>query len=98
MSRLYYALRLLDYLFEQPLITVRVVEKRLQSSYVTAGKLVDQLVELGMLREITGYQRNRRYRYEPYLAFFDPGIQPPAAEAEGGTTIQTTESMEEASS
>jgi Fic family protein len=91
------ALRLLDYLFEQPLITVRVVEKRLQSSYVTAGKLVDQLVELGMLREITGYQRNRRYRYEPYLALFETGIQLPAAEAEGSTTVHTTESMEEAS-
>jgi hypothetical protein len=50
-----------------------------------------------MLREITGYQRNRRYRYEPYLALFEPGIQLPGAESEGSTTIQTTESMEEAS-
>lgn len=88
------ALRLLDFLFEQPIITVRVVEKHLQSSYVTAGKLVDQLVELGLLRETTGYQRNRRYRYEPYLALFESGIQLPAAEAESSTTIQTTESRE----
>ena len=43
------ALRLLDFLFEQPLITVRLVEKQLQSSYVTAGKLIDQLVELARL-------------------------------------------------
>jgi Fic family protein len=88
------ALRLLDFLFEQPIITVRVVEKHLQSSYVTASKLVDQLVELGILRETTGYQRNRRYRYEPYLSLFEPGIQLPAAEAEGGATIQPTESRE----
>jgi len=30
---------------------------------------------LKLLREITGQQRNRRYRYEPYLALFET---PPA--------------------
>ncbi|MEW6211431.1 MAG: Fic family protein [Acidobacteriota bacterium] len=86
------AIRLLDFLFEQPIITVRVVEKHLRSSYVTAGKLVDQLAELGLLRETTGYQRNRRYRYEPYLSLFEPDIQLSGAEAEKSATIQTTES------
>ncbi|MGH9898334.1 MAG: Fic family protein [Pyrinomonadaceae bacterium] len=81
------ALRLLDFLFEQPIINVRVVEKQLQSSYVTASKLVDQIVELDLLRETTGYQRNRRYRYEPYLSLFEPGVQLSAAEAEGSTTF-----------
>jgi len=63
--------RLLDYLFEQPIVSVRMVEKKLGCAYVTAGKLVDQLVRLGLLKEITGRQRNRRYRYEPYLALFE---------------------------
>jgi Fic family protein len=67
--------RLLDYLFEQPIVTNRMVEKRIECSYVTANKLVDQLVELKLLREITGQQRNRRYRYEPYLVLFET---PPA--------------------
>jgi hypothetical protein len=39
-------LRLLDFLFEQPLISVRLVEQHLQCSYVTASKLVEQFVEL----------------------------------------------------
>ena len=65
-------LRLLDFLFEQPLISVRLVEQHLQCSYVTARKLVEQFVELDLVRETTGWQRNRRYRYEPYLALFEP--------------------------
>jgi Fic family protein len=67
--------RLLDYLFEQPIVTIRMVENKIACSYVTANRLVDQLVELKLLREITGQQRNRRYRYEPYLALFET---PPA--------------------
>ena len=64
-------MRLLDYLFEQPLVSVPLVEKRLECSFVTANKLVEQLEELKMVREATGWQRNRRYRYDPYLALFD---------------------------
>ena len=64
-------LRLLDFLFEHPLISVRLVEVHLRCSYVTARKLVEHLVELNLLRETTGRQRNRRYRYEPYVALFE---------------------------
>lgn len=64
-------LRLLDYLFEQPIVSVRQVERRLQCSYVTAKKLVEQFVRLDLLHEATGWQRNRRYRYEPYLTLFE---------------------------
>lgn len=67
-------LRLLDVLFEQPLVTVRLVEQRLACSYATAAKLIDAFVELGLLREITGWQRNRRFRYDPYLALFEPAL------------------------
>jgi Fic family protein len=64
-------LRLLDYLYEQPIVNVRVVEKHLQSSFVTANRLVEQFVRLKILKEITGGQRNRRYSYFPYLALFE---------------------------
>lgn len=65
------AARLLDYLFEQPIVSVRMVERRLECAYATANKLVEALVELGIVGEITGQQRNRRFRYEPYLALFE---------------------------
>jgi Fic family protein len=65
------ALRLLDYLYEQPIVSVRMVERHLQSSFVTANKLVEQFGKLGILKETTGGLRNRRYSYVPYLALFE---------------------------
>jgi Fic family protein len=67
-------LRLLDYLYQQPIINVRLVEKRLQSSFVTANRLVEQFVKLDILKETTGGQRNRRYSYLPYLALFESSV------------------------
>lgn len=64
-------LRLLDILFEQPIISVSLAESRLGCSYVTANKIIDQLTHLKLLQEMTHGQRNRRFRYEPYLAIFD---------------------------
>lgn len=65
------AFRLLDYLYEQPIISVRLVEQCLQSSFVTANKLVEQFIKLGILNETTGRPRNRRYAYAPYLTLFE---------------------------
>jgi len=64
-------LRLLDALYEQPIISAAFAEKRLECAYVTANKIIDQLAGLELLRETTGGQRNRRFRYEPYLNLFD---------------------------
>jgi len=87
-------LRLLDFLFEQPLISVRLVEQHLQCSYVTASKLVEQFVELDLLRETTGWQRNRRYRYEPYLALFEPSGLAIETATLSDAVVQTTRSAD----
>lgn len=65
-----YGLLLHDLLFKQPIVNVRLVESNLGCSYATAKKVVEQFVELKLLNEVTGYQRNRRYRYDHYLALF----------------------------
>jgi Fic family protein len=62
---------LLDYLFEQPLVSIQMVQDRLGCAFPTATKYVEQLAEEGLLRETTGYQRNRRYRFDPYLVLFE---------------------------
>jgi len=66
------ALGLLDYLFEQPIVNVRLVEEHVHCAFVTADKLLKQFIDLGIVKEITGGQRNRRYEYSPYLALFEP--------------------------
>lgn len=63
---------LLDYLFEQPIVNVRLVEDHVKCAFVTADKLLKQFVELGIVKEVTGGQRNRRYEYSPYLVLFEP--------------------------
>jgi len=70
-------IRLLEYLFEQPIVTVRMVEKRLECSFATANKLVGNLERLGLLKEVSPRKfRNRSYRYNPYLSLFEDAKQP----------------------
>ncbi|MCE9668768.1 Fic family protein [Myxococcus stipitatus] len=79
------AVRLLDFLFAKPVTSVRATEEYLGCSYVTASSVIEQLVDVGLLREMTGQKRNRLYRYEPYLALFEgQGIETARAESRSG--------------
>jgi Fic family protein len=62
--------RVLESLFNRPIISVRDARNLTGSSYPAANKLVSRLVDLGILHEITGYSRNRRFRYDPYIRLF----------------------------
>ena len=64
-------LKLLTLLFKRPLVDVRLVEKDLSVSYLTGNRLIAAFEEMGLLEEITGRHRNRRFRYSPYLAHFE---------------------------
>jgi Fic family protein len=65
------ALRLLDFLFQQPLVNVNLVRERLRVTFPPANRLVKQFAELGLLRETSGGRRYRRYKYNPYLDLFE---------------------------
>src|SRR5581483_5902633 len=81
--------QLIDQLFRQPVSTIQLVAKHLDCSFNKASRLVERLVELGVLEETTGHQRNRRYRYMPYLTLFASfGNRPSGTEPD----IQTTQS------
>lgn len=70
-------LKLIDALFEQPLVTVRRVQGICDCANDTALRLVRKLVAEGLLRETTGLGRNRLFEYEPYLRLFQSeGSQP----------------------
>ena len=60
-------LRVIDLLFAQPIITVRQVESALEINFPGAQRLIDQLIQAGLLREITGGRRNRVYRADEIL-------------------------------
>jgi Fic family protein len=64
------ASRLLDYLFKSPVINVNVAAGELEISYVRANALIRDLCEVGVLSEITGGNRNRIFRFSPYLDLF----------------------------
>jgi len=63
--------RVLEAMYEKPIISVKDVEEITGNSYVAANKLVSRLADLGLLREVTGQARNRRFRYEPYIRLFE---------------------------
>lgn len=66
-----YVFVLLDKLFEQPLVTVRSVERMLGCTYATANNTIQQLADLEILVETTGQKRNRRFIYSDYITLFD---------------------------
>jgi len=61
---------LLDMLFRNPIVTPNSVQQGLGCAFDTANRLVSDFEAWGLLRETTGKQRNRRFRYAPYLALF----------------------------
>jgi hypothetical protein len=46
------------------------VQKTTGTGFAAANQLVARMTDMGILREITGNARNRRFRYEPYVQLF----------------------------
>lgn len=63
--------RVMDRLFDHPIVTVAAVREWLGITPAGANQIVARLEGIGLLREITGYARNRRFRFEPYLRLFE---------------------------
>lgn len=69
--------RVLESLFDRPIISVNDVRLMTATTFAAANILVGRLVDIGVLKEITGYARNRRFRFDPYIALFtDPVAEP----------------------
>ncbi len=61
------AVRLLDRLHANPVLTVQLASELLGLTAPPARKAIDLLEELGILRETSGKQRDRVYAYHDYL-------------------------------
>ncbi len=62
--------KVLESLFDRPIVSVSQLQTLIGTTYPAANDLVSRLVGLGILTEITGNARNRRFRYDPYVNLF----------------------------
>ncbi|CAL1125080.1 unnamed protein product [Cladocopium goreaui] len=62
--------RVLEHLYEHPIVSVNDVKGLIRTTYPAANELVANLVQIGILQEFTGRTRNRRFRYEEYVQLF----------------------------
>jgi len=64
------AKKLLEYLYSQPITDMQSTAKALEISIPTAARLLNDMVKLEILNEITGFKRNRIFTFEKYLNLF----------------------------
>ena len=75
--------RLHDLVTRELAFTIPDAAPKLESSEVTTGKAAAHLVDLGIVREVTGKARNRVFVYSGYLSLLQD--DQPVAEAHGRT-------------
>lgn len=83
------ALRVHEALKTRPVATLQDVAQRASLSFPAAGAGMKLLVELGIVRELTGKKRNRVFVYDRYLALLSEGTEKP--EVVPSTAAATTE-------
>jgi len=64
------AKKLLQYLYSKPLMSVNEAAKLLDITHQSANVLIKSFESEGILKEMTGYQRNRLYVFERYFKLF----------------------------
>jgi len=68
--------KLVDILFEIPIIGVPDIVATLDASRAGATKTIRRFVDLGLLREITGKDRYRKYIFSDYIDILKRGMTP----------------------
>jgi Fic family protein len=67
--------RVLESLYDRPIVSVQAIQELIGGTYAAANGLVARLEQLGILREMTGQKRNRRFCYQPYVELFGDSPQ-----------------------
>ena len=69
-------LRAFDVLCKRPLANLNQISEEAGISYPTASKRIETLIDLGIVRELTGRRRNRVYAYSRHLEILNEGTEP----------------------
>ncbi len=62
--------RVLEYIYEYPIVSVSSVQRLTGITYTAANNLVARMANCGILHEFTGQTRNRRFMYRDYIGLF----------------------------
>lgn len=63
-------IRLLELFFSHPIMHYDLAKEKLGLSHPTVNKLLQDLVNLGIIEETTGFKRNKVYKFSRYLDLF----------------------------
>lgn len=69
------AVGILEKLFYTPYVSVNDIASDFSVSYQAASTLISQLENIGILKEITGRKRDKRYIYADYLQILEEGTK-----------------------
>jgi Fic family protein len=70
------ALKIHEYLLKKPYLLITKVAAALDISVPSTTSTVQKLVDIGVLKEMTGKSRNRIFAYEAYLDILAVGTEP----------------------
>jgi Fic family protein len=64
------AQKLVEFLYQKPIIEAKNAAKILNVTIASANKLIQELIQLKIFKEITGNKRNRLFMFNDYLQIF----------------------------
>lgn len=64
------ARKLLEFLYTNPKVSAKDISKNLNITTATANSMLKSFIEIGILQEKTGYNRNRFYVFDEYIKIF----------------------------
>ncbi len=69
-KRVHNAKKLISFLYRKPIVNVREVENLLDITTKPANAIIKEFEDIGILKEITGYKRNRLFLFEDYYKLY----------------------------
>jgi len=70
-NRSSHLMKIMDYLYQRPILSVTKVIELTGVSSATAYKIIDEMTKMGILKEITGSKRGKIYTFDVYIKLFN---------------------------